>query len=432
MRDDKTRLALQNAVERRLNEQLGLRVDGAGRLVQNDDARIFQNDARKGKKLFFACGQSLAALAKHGVVSVRKARGDAVAVDRLCCRDALLVRRLWRAVADVLQHRPFEDKRLLHEHADLLSQRMQRRPAHVHAVHLHAALVDVIKACEKADDRRLARARWSDQGDLLTGIDMQIEVFEDVDARLVAKGDVVEVHFALHVLQGDGVLGIVNGDGRIDGLVHALQIGGHLRELLQNCRKLQQRLGKDGGVQREGDDRARKRGRAAHDEGERDGVDREHHRIPEQFGDGRVQLVAPDDLHPGGGTVLLQAAVDFAVVVRAVVVLDDLLAHDGFDDKGVAVGVLGAVVPPQPPHRALDEIDAHGERNRRRVHDGCEQRADAEHENGRNDDLENIHDEVQKIVCKEVRKFVDIVGDADGDLARGTVVVVVEGQLLEL
>ena len=144
---------------------------------------------------------------------------------------------------------------------------------------------------------------------------MQVEVFENIDARLVAEGDVVEVHFALHVLQGDGVLGIVNGDGRIDGLVHALQVGGHLRELLQNCRKLQKRFGKDGRVQRERDDRARERSRAAHDEGERDGVDRKHPRIPEQFGDGRVQLVAPDDLHPGGGAVLLQTAVDFAVIV---------------------------------------------------------------------------------------------------------------------
>ena len=431
MRDDKTRLALQDTVERRLDEKFGLRIDGAGRLVQNDDARIFEDDARKGQKLFFACGKSFAALAEHGVVAVREPLRDAVAIDRLCRGDALFVRRFGRAVADIVEHRPFEDEGLLHQDADLLPEGVQRRVAHVDAVHHDAALVDVVKAGQEADDRRLSRARGTDERDLLARADVQVEVFEHVDAGFIAERDVIEIYLPFHIVKRDGVLLIMDGDGRIDGLVYALQICRDLRELLQDRRKREQRLGAERSVEREGDDRTRKRRSAAQDEVKGYGVNGEDADVPEEFGDGRVELVAAHDLHPRLGAVLLQTAVDFAVIVGAVVVLDDLLAHDGLDDEGVAVGVLCAVISPQAAHGALDEIHAHRERHRRRVDDRRKERAQAEHKDGRHDDLQNVHDEVEQIIGEEVGKLVDVIGDADGDLSRGAVVVVVEGKLLQ-
>ena len=309
---------------------------------------------------------------------------------------------------------------------------MQRDVFDVMPVDGDAPLPHVVKAGQKVDDRRLARARGADEGDLFAGADVEIEVFEDGDARLVAEGDVVEVHPSLDVVQDGGVLFIGDRDGGIDGLVDAFEIRRDLRELLQDGGDLQKRLRAQPHVEEEGDDGACDRGIARRHQGKGDGVEGERARVPEKFRDGRVELVAAHDLHPRPEAVFLQVVVDLPVVVGAVVVLDDLLAHDGFDDEGVAVAVLGAVGAEELPHRRFDEQDAHGERDERRVDDGRQKRADAQHEHGADDDLEDADDGIEEIGREEVGELVDVFGDADGDLAGGAGVVVLEGELLQV
>lgn len=114
----------------------------------------------------------------------------------------------------------------------------------------------VVKAGEKVDDRRLTRARGTDKGDLFARTDVEIEVFEDGDARFIPEGDVVEVYLSFDVVQDGGVHFIGDGDGGVDGLVNALQIRRDLRELLQNGGDLQKRLRAQPHVEEEGDDGA--------------------------------------------------------------------------------------------------------------------------------------------------------------------------------
>ena len=60
-----------------LNQPLGVRVEGAGGLVQNQDARVFQDGAGDGDALLFAAGELVAALADDGVIAFRQG-GDVV------------------------------------------------------------------------------------------------------------------------------------------------------------------------------------------------------------------------------------------------------------------------------------------------------------------------------------------------------------------
>ena len=90
------------------------------------------------------------------------------------------------------------------------------------------------------------------------------------------------------------------------------------------------------------------------------------------------------------------------------------------------------MMPPQTAHRALDEVDAYRQRDCRGVDDCGKQRADTEHEHGGNDDFDDIHDEHENVIGEEVAQLVDVVGDANGNFSCRTVVVVLEGQLLEL
>src|SRR5208283_5279438 len=54
MRDDEGRPSHQDPADGLLQQALGLRVDARRGLVQDEDARVHQQDARKGKKLLLA------------------------------------------------------------------------------------------------------------------------------------------------------------------------------------------------------------------------------------------------------------------------------------------------------------------------------------------------------------------------------------------
>ena len=60
-----------------LDQPLGLGVQGGGRFVQDQDARVLQDGAGDGDALLLAAGELVAALADDGVVAVGQ-RGDVV------------------------------------------------------------------------------------------------------------------------------------------------------------------------------------------------------------------------------------------------------------------------------------------------------------------------------------------------------------------
>ncbi len=54
VRDDEGGAAGEEALERLLDEELGVRVDAGGGFIEDEDGRIFQESAGDGDALFFA------------------------------------------------------------------------------------------------------------------------------------------------------------------------------------------------------------------------------------------------------------------------------------------------------------------------------------------------------------------------------------------
>src|SRR5260370_29041241 len=74
-----------------LDQARGMGIEGAGRLIQDEDSRVFQNDARDGYALLLTTGELKTALAHDSIVAVIKLH-DAI-MDGCClgCRDHLLL-----------------------------------------------------------------------------------------------------------------------------------------------------------------------------------------------------------------------------------------------------------------------------------------------------------------------------------------------------
>ena len=70
MGDDERRPALRQLVKRVENHVLGPRVDGGGRLVEDQDGRVLQEGARHADPLPFSEGYLRAALAEPGLVAL--------------------------------------------------------------------------------------------------------------------------------------------------------------------------------------------------------------------------------------------------------------------------------------------------------------------------------------------------------------------------
>ena len=73
--DEQGGAALGGAVDGSLDLILGGAVNGAGRVVQDQDARVGQEGAGQGQALALAARERHAALADHGLVAVLEAPG---------------------------------------------------------------------------------------------------------------------------------------------------------------------------------------------------------------------------------------------------------------------------------------------------------------------------------------------------------------------
>ena len=81
--------AAHQVVQCLLNFLFGLGIDGRGRFIEDQDARIDQQRARNRDTLAFSAGQTLAAFAHQRVVTVRQAQDEFMGVRGACGGDDL-------------------------------------------------------------------------------------------------------------------------------------------------------------------------------------------------------------------------------------------------------------------------------------------------------------------------------------------------------
>ena len=163
VRDRDRRPALREPVERLLHEPLGLGVERARRLVEDEDRRVAQDRARDRDPLLLAAGEAVAALADDGVVALGQRRDHVVDPGSLGGRLDLLVGRVRLREAEVLAHRRVEEVRLLRDDADEVGQRLEAQVADVDAADRDPPAADVVEPRREVAERRLPRAGLADE-----------------------------------------------------------------------------------------------------------------------------------------------------------------------------------------------------------------------------------------------------------------------------
>ena len=112
-----------------LDDALALVVERAGRLVEDQDARIGDQRAGDGDALALAARKAAAALADHGVVALRQLEDEVMRAGELRRLDHPLHRHAGIGERDVVADRAVEQHVLLQHHADLAAQPGRCRPS---------------------------------------------------------------------------------------------------------------------------------------------------------------------------------------------------------------------------------------------------------------------------------------------------------------
>src|SRR5579871_213142 len=113
--------ALHEVAQAVLNHGFGLGVEGAGGLVEDEDAWVGQNGAGDGDALALSAGELDAALAYDGLVLLGEALGKLVYTSDTAGFHELLFGGVGAGEEDVLADGAVEEEGLLQDHAQLLA-----------------------------------------------------------------------------------------------------------------------------------------------------------------------------------------------------------------------------------------------------------------------------------------------------------------------
>ena len=206
MRNDEYRSALHEFIHTVLHDGFRTRIDGARRLVEDHDGRVCNRRAGDREELTLTLREVRAVLIDHRVIPFGQAGDEVVRADELRRRDALFVRRVQLAVADIAHNGIGEQVGILQHHAERTAEFGLPDLVDIDAVVTDLAVRNVVEAGQKVGDGRLARARCADERDLLPGTGVQADVVQDDLLGNVAEIHVEEAHVAFELGIGDGTV----------------------------------------------------------------------------------------------------------------------------------------------------------------------------------------------------------------------------------
>ena len=192
MGDDQRGRLRQHVAQRRLDQRLGVHVEGRQRVVEHQHRRPAEDGAGQRQPLPLAAGQRQALLAD--------ARGQAPreVVDELRLRHPqrlghVGVGGVGPAEGEVLADAHREQRRVLEGGGDDAAQLGQRQVAHVDAVQGDPAGGDVVEPPDQRGERRLARSGGADERDGLAGLDVEVDAVEHRRRRArIVEADALE------------------------------------------------------------------------------------------------------------------------------------------------------------------------------------------------------------------------------------------------
>ena len=200
-----------------LDGPLGLVVERAGGLVEDEDGRVAQQRTGDRQPLLLAAGEPVAAGADDRVVALGQA-SDQVVDPRLAAGVLDLgVGGVGSGVAQVVADAGVHQVGLLGHHADEVGEVGGGDVADVDAV--DPARRPAVASCRRATSdgqRRLAAAGLADEREGGAGGHDEVDVGEHRPVGVVAEADVLEPHLAAGAARArrDGVVGSARSTGR--------------------------------------------------------------------------------------------------------------------------------------------------------------------------------------------------------------------------
>src|SRR6185312_5912157 len=268
VRDDQHRAPLGDLLHVLLDDAFALVVECAGRLIEDQDARIGDERAGDGDALALPAGQGRSAFADDGVVALGKLQDEIMRTREAGRRDDALHRHRGIGERDIVAHRAVEQHVLLQDHADLAAQPGGVGHHEVHAVDQYAPALRDVEPLYQLGDRALARARWPDDADRLAGGEIEGDIVQDflpVDA--IAEGDVIEADIATDRRQRGTGRGVARFGGRVEDVAEPENRKPRLVEVLPELRQPQHRRGNATGKDVEGHELPDRKRAADHEPG---------------------------------------------------------------------------------------------------------------------------------------------------------------------
>ena len=333
-----------------------------------------------------------------------------VAACGACSGFDLGIARVGTSVANVLADRAVEQPGILQHHGKLAAQCRAIPIAHVNALDTQRTAVHIVEALQQLDERGLASAGGTDDGDGLAGLRLAAKVVDDGLVGRVAKLDMVELHVA-GALLGDlrGGLLLLLGRGQelkdaLGGSGHRLHRVTHVAQLLHGLREVANVLDKALDVAGRGIAGQREL-RAHHNDAHVAHVAHQAHKRHHQA---RQELRAPATNKEA--VVLTVELLDRGL--GAVEHLNDVLAGKVFLDNAVD-GAQNLLLLSEV---RLREVNHHGQDNRccrQREHgDAGKRQADRKHHDEHADNLRHRRDELRHALVERLAERIDVVGDA--------------------
>ena len=196
--------------QRILNEQLRLGVDVGGSLVQDHHAGLMDDGAGKAEQLPLPSGEVVAALTHLFVQPVVQLVDELVGIDVAADLHDLAVGDTLFPQNDVGTDGTREQEHILQHLAEVPAQGGDLDLADVDTVDQDLALLELVVPADQGEDGALAGAGGTHKGHRLAGIHMEGNALQHPLAGNVAEPHVPELDLALHLVQLNGIGGILH------------------------------------------------------------------------------------------------------------------------------------------------------------------------------------------------------------------------------
>ena len=234
--DDDGAAVLHEGVEGFLNEAFCFRIDGSGGFVEEEDGGIFEEGAGDGEALFFSAGEFHAAFADVRVEAFGEVADEIGGAGGFEGGPEFFIGGVAFGEDEIFADAVIEEEGFLGDVAEGAAEGGFGDRVEFVAVDADGAFFVFVEAAEEIDDRGLAGAGGSDEGDGFSGGGLDVD-FVEGGLVAVGEGDLAEFH-----VPGDGIgEGIAIGGVwfvvGIEDLEDAISGGsggeGHLVELVE-------------------------------------------------------------------------------------------------------------------------------------------------------------------------------------------------------